>query len=122
MFAKRISLAFAFALASSTLLAPGLATAHAALKTSSPTNGAVLAKAPKTFDLEFGHPAKLTRFRLTKESKEIALPIDREAAASTTFKIPLPALQRGKYEARWSTLGEDGHAMTGSVSFTVSGE
>lgn len=109
-------------MASATLLAPELASAHAPLKTSSPANGAVLATAPATFELEFGHPAKLTQFKLTKDATVIAVPLDAAAAASTSFKLPLPALQAGRYEARWSNIGEDGHPMTGSISFTVSGQ
>ncbi|WP_081769035.1 copper resistance protein CopC [Herbaspirillum sp. RV1423] len=122
MFNKRILSALTLALISSALFVPGSASAHATLKSSTPANGAVLTDAPKVFHLEFGHAAKLTKFKLNKESEEIAVPVDPAAAASTTFNVSLPPLTAGKYHAKWSTLGDDGHAMTGSASFTVSGK
>lgn len=122
MFSKRFLSALALVLISSAFLVPGAASAHATLKSSTPANGVVLTEAPKVFHLEFGHAAKLTKFKLTKESEEIAVPVDPAAGASTTFNVPLPALTAGKYHAKWSTLGDDGHAMTGAASFSVSGK
>jgi methionine-rich copper-binding protein CopC len=122
MFGKRFLSALAVMLTTSALLVSGAASAHATLKSSSPANGAILTEAPKVFHLEFGHAAKLTKFKLTKESQEITVAVDPNAAASTTFNVPLTALEAGKYHAKWSTLGDDGHAMTGSASFTVTGK
>ena len=103
------------------LLFAGHALAHAMLESSSPANHAVLNAAPKTINLEFGHPTKLTKLKLLSSGQETPLTVDLSAPASTTFSLPLPALKPGTYQVKWSTLSADGHAMTGSLSFTLSG-
>ena len=97
----------------------GHAVAHAMLERSTPANHAVLGTAPKTIDLKFGHATKLTKLKLLSVGQEIPLTVDLAAPASTTFSLPLPALKPGIYKVKWSTLSGDGHAMTGSLSFTV---
>ena len=102
------------------LLLSGEAFAHVALKSSSPGNGATVS-APKTLDLGFDHPAKLTKLTLTGGGKEIPVSVDSAAPAAKDFIIPLPALAPGEYRVRWAALGSDGHAMTGSFSFRITG-
>lgn len=121
MFSNRIALTLALTLSAVTLSFSGEAFAHAALKTSSPGNGSIVS-APKTLNLEFEHPAKLMKLKLTGEGKEVPVTVDPSAPAAKNFVIPLPALAAGKYQVKWATLGSDGHAMTGGFSFEVSGK
>jgi methionine-rich copper-binding protein CopC len=109
------------ALAASAALAPISSMAHAMLEKSSPANGATVKPAPKTIDLVFGHPTRLTRFKLVSGAQEIPVTFDTTAAATTRFSIAVPALLPGNYQVSWSSLSSDGHAMTGKLSFTVSG-
>lgn len=97
------------------------ALAHAMLESTSPENHAVLSAAPKTINLKFGHATKLTKLKLLSAGQEIPIAIDLSAPASTTFSIPLPALKPGSYQVKWGSLSGDGHAMSGSLSFTLSG-
>jgi methionine-rich copper-binding protein CopC len=118
---KNILPALVLAFAAGSLITAGPAFGHAALKSSAPKNGATTA-APKTLDLEFEHPARLTKIKLTTGDKEIPVVVDTTAPAAKSFSVPLPALAPGKYDAKWATLGADGHAMTGTLSFTVTGK
>ena len=108
-----------FLLLVASLLFAGHAFAHAMLESSTPANHAVLGIAPKTIDLKFGHATKLTKLKLLSAGQETPLKVDLSAPASTTFSLPLPALKPGIYKVKWGTLSGDGHAMTGSLSFTV---
>jgi methionine-rich copper-binding protein CopC len=99
----------------------GQSLAHPMLEHSSPANHATLSTPPKMIDLTFGTATKLTKLKLLSAGREIPLALDRSFKASTTFSIPLPALKPGSYQVKWSTLSGDGHAMTGNLSFTVSG-
>ncbi|MES2355533.1 MAG: copper resistance CopC family protein [Pseudomonadota bacterium] len=103
-----------------TVLLSAKAFAHAMLEKSDPANGAVLQAVPKNITLQFGHPAKLTTLKLNNGDKDIPVTIDLAAAASTTFVVPLPSLEKGKYQVKWSALSGDAHVMTGVLSFTIS--
>ena len=97
------------------------ALAHAMLKKSTPQNQEVLTSSPKTIDLIFGHETKLTSLKLSNSKESIPVEIDRNVPATSSFSIPLPALTPDTYKVKWGTLSSDGHAMTGSFTFTVTG-
>ena len=102
------------------LLAASPAFAHAALKVSAPQSGATVA-APQTLSLTFSEKVRLTQVKLTAEGKDVSgVPVDRAAPAAPTFSVPLPKLAPAKYEVRWSALGDDGHPVNGTFTFTVS--
>ncbi|MFZ6674486.1 copper resistance CopC family protein [Undibacterium sp. Xuan67W] len=103
------------------LMNSGQVHAHAMLERSSPANNAVLSAAPRTIDLSFGHPTKLVMLKLLKGQEVIPLLTDNGQSAKT-FSVALPALTSGKYLATWSTLSGDGHAMKGSITFTITGK
>ncbi len=96
--------------------------AHAMLKSSLPQNQAILSSSPKTIDLKFGHETKLTSIKLSNSKKSIPITFDRNASASTSFSVPVPALNPDVYKVKWGTLSSDGHAMTGSFTFTIKGK
>lgn len=94
--------------------------AHAALKVSAPASGATVA-APHDLSLTFSEKVKLTAVKLTADGKDVSgVQVDRAAAAAPTFTVALPHLAPAKYEVRWTALGDDGHAVNGTFTFTVS--
>jgi methionine-rich copper-binding protein CopC len=97
------------------------ALAHAMLKNSTPQNLAILSSSPKTIDLKFGHETKLTSIKLSNSKENIPIAFDRNASASTSFSVPVPLLTPNVYKVKWGTLSSDGHAMTGSFTFTIKG-
>ena len=102
------------------LLSASPAFAHAALRVSAPASGATVA-APHDLSLTFSEKVRLTAVRLTADGKDVSgVQVDRAAAAAPTFTVPLPHLAPAKYEVRWSVLGDDGHPVNGTFTFTVS--
>ena len=102
------------------LLVSSQAFAHAALKVSAPASGATVA-APHDLSLTFSEKVRLTAVRLTAGGKDVSgVQVDRGAQAAPTFTVPLPHLAPAKYEVRWSVLGDDGHPVNGTFTFTVS--
>jgi methionine-rich copper-binding protein CopC len=102
------------------LFAVSPAFAHAALKVSAPASGATVA-APHDLSLTFSEKVRLTAVKLTAGGKDVSgVQVDRAAPASPTFTVPLPHLAPAKYEVRWTALGDDGHPVNGTFTFTVS--
>lgn len=116
---KRLIMAFALALAPATAAFAQDGHGDNAEVVSVPPDDAVLAQAPSTIALTFEHAVVLTRVEV-HAANEVVVPINFRAAtaASTTYSIPLPALASGAYEIHWSGTG-DGHAMEGTLHFTV---
>ena len=110
----------AAAIAAIGLLSASPAFAHAALKVSTPTSGATVA-APQNLSLTFSEKVRLTAIKLTADGKDVSgIQLDRAAVPAPTFTVPLPKLAPAKYEVRWSALGDDGHPVNGTFTFTVS--
>lgn len=102
------------------LVSASPAFAHAALKVSAPASGATVA-APHDLSLTFSEKVRLTAVRLTADGKDVSgIAVDRAAPAAPTFTVPLPRLAPAKYEVRWTALGDDGHPVNGTFTFTVS--
>ncbi len=121
--------AFIAALALSVLAAP--AQAHVTLTASIPSAGAE-AKAPKAITLTFSQPvdpssaaASIVMTAMPGMADHGEMVIRNFTSGwsadgrtlTLTLKKPLPA---GTYEVRWQAAAADGHAMTGTVNFTVS--
>lgn len=88
------------------------------LSASTPSDGAVLAEAPRSLSLLFQHPVTLQSVRVTGPAGAVATDF-RESNASTRYAIGLPSrLAAGAYEAHW-TASAEGHQMTGVIRFTV---
>ncbi|MCR9195278.1 MAG: copper resistance protein CopC [Hyphomonas sp.] len=90
-----------------------------------PKDGATLTVVPETIELRFAAPARVMKVEM----------IHTNGTASHTKTIDVPTFAMidaisltpefmgdGRYEVSWRALGEDGHVMTGSFSFTVEGE
>jgi methionine-rich copper-binding protein CopC len=102
------------------LMAAGPAFGHAKVTASTPADGAVLDTAPQDFQISFDDPVVMTRLGLVMGSMNMPVKFERKTEAAKSFTIPLPALHAGQYKVTWGALSEeDGHAVTGSLSFTV---
>ena len=96
--------------------------AHAKLLDSSPPNQAQLAAAPQSLTLDFNEPAQLAVLKLVRDGAEIPISIDKKAAASRSFTLPLPALVPGAYSVQWTAVAaDDGHITKGSFTFSIIG-
>ena len=94
--------------------------AHAKLQSSTPASNAKLTQPPKSLTLNFSEAAKLAVLKLTRDGREIPVPLDKDAAAGKTFTLTLPALSPGNYTVQWSVVAaDDGHVTKGSFTFSI---
>ena len=95
------------------------ASAHSPLKTTIPANGTTLVEAPVEIILGFTGSIRLTRVTLTHEASETDLDLDGYNGFVSDYTIPMQSMGAGAYQIDWRGLGDDGHPMNGSFSFTV---
>ena len=94
--------------------------AHTTLKSSTPTNNAMLMKSPTNVALSFGSDVRLVSLAvLNDKSEEVATSFVPTMEASQSFTYDLPALMQNTYTVSWTIMGEDGHKMKGDFSFMV---
>jgi copper transport protein len=97
----------------------GMALAHAALVSSDPADGAVLATAPGRLMLTFNEPVSPTVLSLTGADGK-ARPLATYHREDTTLVIDAPAgLARGSYALNWRVISADGHPVSGASTFSV---
>ena len=95
-----------------------VANAHAHLEGSSPADKSRVA-APAAVELKFSEAVKLTSMKV-QHGKEAAKPLaPLPAKASATVSVPLPRLDAGDYVVEWRVASDDGHIMSGKLTFTV---
>ena len=97
-----------------------VALAHSPALVTRPQEGANLTKAPDEIYIEFKNRIRLTKLVWKfsgSSSGELSLEAHREFA--TEFVVPFVGSGSGSYEIEWRGLGEDGHAQSGTLSFTV---
>ncbi len=103
-------------------LLPLAALAHAKLLSSTPATGEQLAAAPKALTLRFNEAVQIAVLKVSADGKDVPTELDRNAAASPTVTVALPALAPATYRVQWSALTvDDGHVVKGTFSFVVSG-
>lgn len=97
--------------------------AHTGLSVSVPENNQVLEVAPEQLELVFSGSVLLVRIELRDPMGErVDLDISAFTETAESFAVDLPEdLLVGKYTARWTIFGEDGHTMAGALSFTIQG-
>jgi methionine-rich copper-binding protein CopC len=96
--------------------------AHAGVSTTTPTNGATLTSAPRTVSVTFNEHVTTSakRFQLLDAAGRIvATTWKPEAGGARQTLTPRKKLPAGAYALRWSATSEDGHIVTGAMSFTV---
>lgn len=112
------SAALALALTASAL-------AHSPVNSSEPADGSTLSAVPETLTLTLAEPGRFMKVEVThtatdgstNQSIELDIP-SRDVAESMDFTPP--SMGAGTYLVEWRVLGDDGHAMNGTVSYTVS--
>lgn len=89
------------------------------LAASTPSDGAVVADAPRTLALTFAHPVMLQTVAITgPNGSPVTATFRRPNAPTSSYAVALPTLASGAYEARWTASGA-GHSMNGVIRFTV---
>lgn len=103
--------------------APQAAHAHAYLVLSSPGDGAVLEKAPRSVRLAFSdsiRPADGNAVVLNGGGSVLEGPARVEPRNARVLVLPLlGGLGNGDYTVRWRVLSDDGHTLEGLLAFGV---
>lgn len=103
----------------------GPASAHAALTSSDPENGAVLEQAPTHITLTFTEPVGLLTdsFRVLdpKNTRIRTGPAEHAPGRSDAVRVALPRkdLGEGTFTVAWRVVSEDSHPVSGALTFSV---
>ncbi len=95
------------------------ASAHSLLEATVPAHEAVIAEVPRELILDFKGYIRLTRVTLTHAEQSADLDLDGFSGFISNYTIPLESMGAGMYQIEWRGLGDDGHPMNGTFSFTV---
>jgi len=106
------------------LAPPRSAGAHAALESSSPESGSILADAPATIEARFTEPLERSYSRMALyDSNGVEIEGASLVAGEDEFTMVLtvpPDLPAGPYSVLWRTLSEaDGHTAQNFFTFTI---
>lgn len=102
------------------LLNPVQSFAHVALVNSEPAADSSVVAAPENLTLRFTEEVRLLKAAVSvKDGKELDIRFAPVTAAAKQFSVPLPKLEQGMYSVSWTVMGDDGHRMDQSFSFTV---
>ena len=116
----RVRLIAVLATVVAALLLPGAAFAHATLLQTTPANGAVLAKAPKSVTVRFDDGVRVAKGNAAVDNATQASVLAGKASVhGRELTIPLRPLRDGAYSVRWSIVSEDGHREEGVLAFAV---
>lgn len=94
--------------------------AHDALLSTSPKDGAQLVAAPAVVSLTFeAAPLKNTTKLVATDSAGKQYPLTEVVTTGTTSTAPWPAAAgtAGTYQVAWRNVGSDGHPLNGTFSF-----
>lgn len=95
------------------------ASAHAALQASSPADGATITAVPPEIMLRFNEPIGADFARVTvKKGGASAHQGSVEVDGNTVYRPINPSMSQGDWTVSYSVVSEDGHRVSGSVSFT----
>ena len=94
------------------------AQAHTHLKEATPADKSVVNAAPANVVLKFSEAAKVTALTLHKDGEADQKLTASPATASEQVTAALPNLSPGKYSVDWRVVSDDGHIMSGKLSFT----
>ena len=102
------------------LLVPTFAFGHGKLLETVPVADSTVGKAEEVI-LKFNQNVRLIKFTVTSENGEeletsFNLP---HQGVWPEFNIPVPNMISGKFTIVWGAMGDDGHTMTDSFTFSV---
>ena len=96
------------------------AIAHSPLDATLPADAAIVAEAPSEIILDFKGNIRLTRVTMSyAQETSVDLDLSGHDGFISDYTIPLEAMGRGDYVIAWRGLGDDGHALNGTFTFTV---
>lgn len=101
------------------LLWASSAFAHSPLEITVPANEAIVAEVPNEIVLDFKGNIRLTRVTMTHAVHEADLDLEGFSGFISDYTIPIQSMGAGTYQIEWRGLGDDGHPMNGTFSFTV---
>jgi methionine-rich copper-binding protein CopC len=94
--------------------------AHSPLKTTTPADGTTISAVPTEISLGFKGKIRLTRVSVSKpDQASVDLDLSGSKGFISDYSIPFQLKGAGIYQVEWRGLGDDGHALNGSFSFTV---
>lgn len=97
----------------------GAASAHAALVSSDPEDGATLATAPAEVSFEFNENIGNANLALVAPDGSSVAMADVQAVDDTVTGAPDDVDQAGIYTLSYRVVSADGHPIQGSVEYTV---
>ena len=96
------------------------AMAHSPLDETTPTNEAIVTEMPTEVMMDFKGNIRLTRVSITHANKHsMDMDLGEQSAFTQEFALPMHDMGAGVYVVEWRGLGDDGHALNGTFSFTV---
>lgn len=96
--------------------------AHATLESNNPTDNAVLATTPQNIVLVFDQSVSLLHSKLTNgNGDDIPLEAENAITSGQEIQVALPTLMPDSYQFEWGIYSEDGHPVTGTLKFTITG-
>lgn len=96
------------------------AMAHSPLDGTTPTNEAIVTEMPTEVLMDFKGNIRLTRVSITHANKHsMDMDLGEQSAFTQEFALPMHDMGAGVYVVEWRGLGDDGHALNGTFSFTV---
>ena len=101
------------------LLISATAFAHTALKEAAPADGSIIKQGPAHINLTFNGPVKLLKLELMGVGHEMPTNFESNSEAKVAFMIETPGMHPGAFTVNWAVMGEDGHTVADSYSFTV---
>ncbi|MDE0980517.1 MAG: copper resistance protein CopC [Gammaproteobacteria bacterium] len=102
-----------------TLMISATAFAHTALTEAMPGDGAMIKQGPAHINLTFNGPVKLVKLELMGVGHEMPTNFESNTEAKNAFMIETPGMHPGAFTVNWAVIGEDGHTVADSYSFTV---
>lgn len=94
--------------------------AHVGLVSATPAINASVVSQPKNITLNFGGEVMLMNVKLLDaQRRDIPLNYQVSHDLKKSFEVAVPKLKKGKYTVAWSTMGSDGHNMSGEYTFNI---
>ena len=94
--------------------------AHVGLESATPAINASVVNQPKNITLNFAGEVMLMNVKLL-DAQRRDMPLNYQVShdLKKSFKFAVPPLKKGKYTVAWSTMGSDGHTMSGEYTSTI---
>ena len=96
------------------------ALAHSDIEMTIPDNEAILEEVPETITIHMISKVRLTKVEMQYEDHPIVkIDISEYKKFQKEFTLTIETMDAGIYGIFWRALGQDGHPMNGSFTFTV---